>query len=224
VIEIVLRGPRANALSMAVLDLVERELDRAAGEPLLVTGEGSAFSSGLDLDELRSAAPSDVERIVTAIERTAKKLFLHPAPTVALVNGHAVAGGCLLAQCCDVRIGAADPRVRIGMTGVAVGLTYPPFVLAVLGRRLSPPQLETVLLGSERHSPDQALRLGLLDAIGDDPRALATSELGARAKLPRAAYAAAKRALREPAFATAAPADVVVPGWTGRLRDERDAG
>lgn len=222
--EITLRGRGPNTMSLAMLDELDRAIDAAAGEPLLVTGEGDAFSAGLDLDALAQAGPEDVARLLRTMGSVVRKLYLHPAPTVALVNGHAVAGGCLVVQCCDVRVCTDDPRVRIGMTGVAIGLTYPPFVLAVFGQRVPPPHVETALLGADRHAPQHALRLGLVDELASAGhlREVALERLEARARLPRAAYAATKLALREPALASIEGDHErfereIVPAWTGAL-------
>ncbi|MDQ3033013.1 MAG: enoyl-CoA hydratase/isomerase family protein [Myxococcota bacterium] len=222
--EITLRGRGPNTMSLAMLDAFERDIDAAGDAPILITGEGDAFSAGLDLDDLAKADADAVARLLATMERVVRKLFLHPAPTLALVNGHAVAGGCLIVQCCDLRVGTNDPRVRIGMTGVAIGLTYPPFVTAVFRARVPPPHVETALLGAERHSPEHSLRIGLLDEIAPSGhlRETALTRLEVRTKLPRHAYAATKRALREPAFATSATEHErferdVVPAWTGAL-------
>jgi enoyl-CoA hydratase/carnithine racemase len=223
-IEIVLRGRGPNTMSLAMLEQLEREIDAAGSAPVMITGAGDAFSAGLDLDALAKAGPDDVVTLLQVMDRVVKKLFLHPAPTVALVNGHAVAGGCLLVQCCDVRVGADDPDVRIGMTGVAIGLTYPPFVPAIFRARVAPPHLETILLGAQRFAPDRALQLGLLDELAPrtDARALAERHLAQRAKLPSHAYAATKRALRQPALSASADDQQrfereVLPAWTGAL-------
>ncbi len=220
--EIVLRGRGPNTMSLAMLSALERELDAAGDAPLLVTGEGSAFSAGLDLDELARADASHVAELLAAMERTTRKLFLHPAPTVALVNGHAIAGGCLLAQCCDHRVAPREPRIRIGMTGVAIGLVYPPFVMAVFRQRVPLASVERVLLSAARFSPDEALALGLLDELSDAPRARAEAVIAERAALPSHAHAAAKRALRAPAMRAAladgeAFAREVLPSWTRTL-------
>lgn len=219
-----LRGRGPNTFSLSMLREVERELDAAGDEPLLVTGAGEAFSAGLDLDELGTHEPAQVVELLSAMERVARRLFLHPAPTVALVNGHAVAGGCLVAQCCDWRVGVDDDAIRIGMTGVAIGLTYPPFVVNVFRQRVPAPHLENALLGAQRVDPKRALAAGLLDELApkDDARKLAISRLEARAMLPRHAYAATKRALREPLFHQTADEErrfkeETVPEWTKRL-------
>ena len=214
------RGP--NTMSIAMLVEIERALDDAKNEPLLVTGAGSAFSAGLDLDALTTLDASGVRDLLLAMERVTHRLFLHPAPTVALVNGHAIAGGCLVAQCCDVRIAVRDPKLRIGMTGVAIGLTYPPFVFDVFGARLAAPNVEKVLLSAARFDVDEALALGLLDELSSDARARAESILAERAALPIASYASTKLALRKPRIDASAAdrarfMDEVIPRWTAAL-------
>lgn len=223
-IEITLVGRGPNTMSLAMLDRVDAEIASAGEQPILVTGAGDAFSAGLDLDELAKADADYVVRLLESMERVVRRLFLHPAPTAALVNGHAVAGGCLLVQCCDVRICVDNPSVRLGMTGVAIGLTYPPFVPEVFGHRVPPPHLETVLLGAQLHAPERARELGLLDDVvsKDVARGIAESHVAARNRLPLRSYAATKRALREPAFARSAEdqrrfTEEVLPAWTGAL-------
>lgn len=217
-----LRGRGPNTMSTAMLLEIERALDDAGDQPLLLTGAGTAFSAGLDLDALATLDAGGVRDLLLAMERVTHRLFLHPAPTVALVNGHAVAGGCLVAQCCDVRIAVEDPKLRIGMTGVAIGLTYPPFVLDVFGARLTPPNVEKVLLSAARFDVDRALALGLLDEVASDAKVAAEAALAERAALPRASYAATKLAIRKPRIDASAPArarflDEVIPRWTAAL-------
>lgn len=225
---IVLEGRGPNTLSRAMLDGIVDKLDAAGEEPVLLTGAGDAFSSGLDLEALARADASEVGALLDAMERATRRIFLHPAPVVAAVNGHAIAGGCLVVQCCDVRIAVDHPKVRFGMTGVALGLVYPPFVPAVFRARVPVPHCETVLLGAGRYSPGEALALGLLDEIvpRDHLSARATEVLTERAKLPRAAYASVKRAMREAAYAGVAEAharfrDEAVPSWTHAIFGSR---
>jgi enoyl-CoA hydratase/carnithine racemase len=216
------RGP--NTMSLAMLEAVDRALDEAGDAPLIVTGAGTAFSAGLDLDALATLDASGVRDLLVAMERVTLRLFLHPAPTVALINGHAIAGGCLVAQCCDVRIAPRDSKLRIGMTGVAIGLTYPPFVLDVLGARLTAPNVERVLLSAAKFDVGEALGLGLIDAMVDPADAQRTAErlLAERVALPAASYAATKLALRKPRVDASVEArarfvEDVIPRWTAAL-------
>ncbi len=225
---LILEGRGPNTMSTPMLERLARELELAAGEAILLTGAGDAFSSGLDLDALERATQLEVGALLDAMERATRLLFLYPGPVVAAVNGHAIAGGCLVAQCADVRIGVDDPRARFGMTGVALGLIYPPFVPAVFRARVPSPHAETVLSAAERFGPSDALRLGLLDELAPRERLLARAEeaLEARARLPRAAYASIKRALRAPAYdgveeAHARFREDVVPSWTSAIGARR---
>jgi enoyl-CoA hydratase/carnithine racemase len=173
------------------------ELAAAGDEPVLVRGEGAAFSAGLDLDALDRGA---LHELLAVMDEAAGALFLHPGPTVACINGHAVAGGCLLALCCDHRVAQDDPGLRVGMTGLALGLLYPPIVLEILRYRLPSHTLDRVLLGAERFSAREALELGLVDEVAPNPLESARARLGRLASYPRGSYAQTKRLLREGAL------------------------
>jgi enoyl-CoA hydratase/carnithine racemase len=195
--EIVLSSPGKNALSTSVLGSLLRDLADARGEPVLLTGAGDVFSAGLDLKELAALETlDDARRLVGTLEQVVEALFLHAGPTVALVNGHAIAGGCVLALCCDRRVVTADPRVRIGLNEVALGLAFPPRTFAMVRAQLGGPAAERVILGAQLHDPAAARSAGLVDAVEPDARAAALALLEALARHPREAYARAKARLR----------------------------
>ncbi len=222
---IVLSAPGKNALSIAVLEKLRRDVDALAGEPFLLTGDGDAFCAGLNLKELATVDSDGMLRLLRALDAAVEVLFHHPAPTVAWVNGHAIAGGCVLALCCDVAVATANPRVRIGLNETAIGLPFPPRVTAVARHRLSPGALERVLLGAGLHSPQDARALGLVDAIADDG-SVAAQELERLAAHPRAAYALNKRQLRAGALASRSDEAIfaqVLPLWDSEETRRRAA-
>ena len=95
-------------------------------------------------------------------------LFEYPAPIVALVNGHAIAGGCVLALTADWRVAPAGSKARIGLNEVALGLHYPPRVLNLVKARVPPRWMEKVVLGAELATPAShrpRLKLPLLGAL-----------------------------------------------------------
>ncbi len=199
--ELVISSPRKNALSTSVLESLLRGLEEAEGAPLLLTGAGDVFSVGLDLTEVAAVADLDAaRRLIGALERLVEALFTYPGPTVALVNGHAIAGGCVLALCCDHRVAPHDPRVRIGLNEVALGLEFPPRTLAMIRAQLPPALAARAVLQAELHDPFAAREAGLVDELVDalvaEPRAVALARLAALARHPRDAYARAKAALR----------------------------
>ncbi len=219
-IEIRLEGPGKNALGTPLMTSVLRQLEAARGAPVLLRGHGDAFSAGLDLKEVLSLDGPGMERFLRLLGDLAAALFDHPGPTVALVNGHAIAGGCVLALCCDARVGVRAPRARLGLNEVALGLRFPGRLLRIL--RHQAPALDRLVLGAALHDPEAALALGVLDALAPDEvaaEAQARERLAALAALPPAAYAAAKADLRRGVSRTddaeeAAFLRDVLPAWT----------
>ena len=212
-IEIVLRGRGKNALGTSLMTELCQELERAQNSPVLLRGDAGCFSSGLDLKEVSELSPDEMRRFLALLEDLTLELFLHPAPTVAWVNGHAIAGGCVLALCCDHRVASDDTRTRIGLNEVALGVRFPPRVMALAKYRVPRHAIERVLLGAELHDPAQALKLGLVDELCADAERVAKERLAALAEHPREAYAAAKRSLR---------AGVLEPTADERSRFERE--
>jgi enoyl-CoA hydratase/carnithine racemase len=194
--ELVIASPAKNALSTSVLESLQRGLIDAGGEPVLLTGAGEVFSAGLDLKEVAALDLERARRLVGALEGMVEALFTYPAPTVALVNGHAIAGGCVLVMCCDLRVMTSDAGARIGLNEVALGLTFPPKTLAMLRSRLGASARERVLLGAQLYDPGGAREVGLVDETAPDARALAVERLEALSRHPPAGYARLKAELR----------------------------
>lgn len=217
-IDIVIEGAGRNALSTVVLTNLLSALQAAGDAPVLLRGAGGVFSAGLNLKEVATLDRPAMERFLALLERTFVALYLHPAPVVALVEGHAIAGGCVLALCCDWRVSGADEKARHGLNEVALGLQFPPQTWAIVNARLPPTTRERVLLGAGLHAPAEALALGLVDEVVAEPDARARAVLATLAAHPGMAYAATKRALREGVVALSdeARADFVaevVPRW-----------
>ncbi len=195
-IEIVLSGPGRNALGMRTMQACLDALEAAKGAPVLLTGDGPAFSAGLDLKEVSAFTTESAKGFLALLDRLVDALYKYPGPTAALVNGHAIAGGAVLALCCDYRVAVDDSGVRIGLNEVALGLRFPPAILELVRRRVPERHLETVVLGAGLFSPREALRLGLIDAVEEAPRPRAEAVLSVLSNHPRDAYADTKAALR----------------------------
>lgn len=218
-VEIKMDGPGMNCLGTTMTTWLLAQLEAAAGAPVLLTGTGRAFSAGLDLKEVAALTPGAAVTFLGGLERLMRTVYEYPGPLVAWVNGHAIAGGCLLALACDAAYGPSDPRVRVGLNEVALGLRFPPALLELARARLPRGSLETVVLGAALHAPADAVRLGLLTGISQDPEAAARAHLAAVATHPPDAYAAAKADLRGGVMApspelTARFQTEVLPLWT----------
>ena len=222
---ILLSGPGKNSLSTALMTRMLAEIRDAKSEPLFLTGEGDAFSAGLNLKEIVEHDAPGMAKFLGTLEELVEALFEHPAPTVAWVNGHAIAGGCVMTLCCDVRFMTArtNPRPLIGLNEVALGLRFPPLTFEMTRRRVSAQLLERVILEAALYDAPTAQRLGLIDEIGEEGDARAMLEK--LAKHPREIYAETKRAMRGklevPKEAHRRFIDETIPYWASPAVKER---
>lgn len=222
---ILLSGPGKNALSTALMESVLAEVKSACDEPLLLLGEGDAFSAGLNLKEIVTLDEAGFRKFLGTLEELVGALYDHPAPTVAWVNGHAIAGGCVMALTCDLRVMTARAGAVIGLNEVALGLKFPPKTFAMVRSRLTGPALERVVLEAALYPAKEAVALGLVHEIGEE--ADAKARLEALAAHPRDVYAYAKRAVRAkldvPAEEQRRFLDEIVPHWAAPALKERIA-
>lgn len=195
--EIRMAHPAKNALGNDLMEWLERELAAAGEEPVLLTGTGDAFSAGLNLVEFAGLEGDAIDAFVRRVDELAMRLYRHPAPVVAAVNGHAIAGGCVLLAACDHGVATTNPRTRIGLNEVALGVCFPPMIRRMLERSLPARHLDELLLGAGLYAPEEALRLGLVDELAEDPEAAARARLERWSAHPAGAYARTKEALHE---------------------------
>ena len=191
---IILSGAGKNSLSTALMQRTLEEVRDAKDEPIFLTGDGDAFSAGLNLKEVSTLDVAGMTTFLGTLEELVKALYEHPAPVVAWVNGHAIAGGCVLALCADIRVMTAREGVRIGLNEVALGLRFPPLTFAMVRARLTAPALERVLLEAGLYGAEEARSLGLVDVVGEEP--VARMMLSKLASHPHDIYAASKLLLR----------------------------
>jgi enoyl-CoA hydratase len=192
---------KANAMDIELLDELRASFARLSSETnsraVVVTGTGTMFSAGLDLRRLLDGGRDYVARLVPAMEACFLEVFGCDLPVVAALNGHAIAGGCVLAAACDVRLMSSDGG-RIGVPEHKVGVPFPAGVLEVLRFSLPPQRASELLLRGELHDPPAALAKGLVDELAPGgsllDRALAVA--GELAAVPPASFATTKRRLR----------------------------
>src|SRR5438270_14052138 len=197
-----MRAGKANAMGPAWLERMEALLDEALAaraRALVITGYEAFFSAGLDLPTLDGLDDRAMGSFMSGFSRTMLRIFELPMPVVAAVNGHAIAGGCVLALQADVRVGARA-ELRMGLNEVQLGIALPAVVLETLRAQVPPQSLLPIALEGRLFTPQEANALGLLHELVPPDRLeqRATEralELGA---LPLDAFAAVKRAIRAP--------------------------
>ena len=192
-----------------------------------MTGVGDkAFCAGADLGELiplmtgtREPQNEFDRRYADDISKKGMYLINNDPvkPVIAAINGHAIAGGCILALACDYRVASAHPKVRIGLTELALGVAFPPGVFKLLQSRLPSAHQDELMLGAGLHAPERALALGLVDAVAEDPVAAGRERLEQLAGYPSSTYVQTKRALHTVDFAAACAVpgawDMVLDAW-----------
>jgi enoyl-CoA hydratase/carnithine racemase len=198
--------PSANAIDLdlasefaTALEEIETN-DRIAA--LIITGVGSCFSAGLDLKALPNYDRAQQQAMVTQVNRLFGGLYGLPVPTIAAVNGHAIAGGVILALGCDYRIGA-EGSYKIGLAEVRVGVPFPVSAMAIVQSELSHTAARTMVLTARNFGPGEMLSMGILDELHPPEFVLQRAMEVAQemAALPRSIYGRVKRELRGAALA-----------------------
>ena len=195
--------PPANALDLDLLAEGHQVRERlAAEEPgaVVLVGRDRFFSAGMDLKAAPALSAAEQRETVGGINRLFSGWYAFPRPVVAAVNGHAVAGGLILALCADYRVCASEGR--LGLTELRAGLPYPLAAISVVRAELSPGAARRLVLSASLVEPPEALALGVVDELRPPdevlPRALEVAT--EMAELPRASYTIVKRQLRGPAI------------------------
>jgi len=188
---------RVNAQDVELLEeltLAVRDLQRSGAGALVITGAGRAFCAGVDLKRVVEGAASYTNRLVPALSDAFEAVFCYPGPTVAAINGAAIAGGCVLACACDRRL--IGPDAQIGASEVRVGVQFPLVALEVM-RYACGSHAEEVLLGGRTYRGADAIATGLAHrVIADDLVAAAVAEAADLGALAADAYGHTKARLR----------------------------
>lgn len=165
--EVRLNRPPANALTLEVMSALRRAIETApqAGcRALVLSGSPGRFSGGLDVPVLLGYDRATIGELWREFYALLKTLAASPIPIAAAITGHAPAGGTVLGLFCDVRI-MAEGDFKIGLNEVQVGLVLPPVILAALRRLVGPHQAERLAVSGRLLSPQEALTVGLVDAL-----------------------------------------------------------
>jgi enoyl-CoA hydratase len=165
----------------------------------VLTGAGKCFSAGVDLRAILDGGPEYTDGFLAAVSAAFLALFDHPAPVVAAVNGHAIAGGCVLAMAADLRLMSSG---LIGLSEVAVGVPFPVAALEICRYAMGPSVTRAVLQADNLDVHTAAAR-GWIDEVVAQEDLLSRAVETARAlgQHPPNAYAAMKEQLHRHARA-----------------------
>jgi len=197
-----------------------RAVDQARA--VVITGSGSVFSAGVDLQRIVAGGPSYVREFLPALSESFMAIFDHPGPVVAAVNGHAIAGGCVIAAACDVRLMSQG---KIGLAELSVGVPFPPAAMEIM-RHAVGPAIGHLVLTAALLDPAQAESIGLIQHVCTAEVLLESAVDRARqmARTPAGVFSVSKRQLQQPArdriAARSGEEEAVAEMWSSeRTRD-----
>jgi Delta3-Delta2-enoyl-CoA isomerase len=193
---------KVNALNEQVVDELASSLRALGSDPavrgILLTGTGKFFSFGFDIPEFLGTPKEEFARYLRKFTALYRDLFLHPRPVVAALNGHTVAGGFMLASACDVRVMVKE-NAKIGLNEIGFGSSVFAGSLEILRFWIGDRRAQEVVYGGALYTAQQALDLGLIDAVVGEGDLVgeAHGRLAQLAGRPPAAFRSVKRLLRE---------------------------
>jgi len=194
---------KVHALNEASLDrllLCCEEMHHDPGTRVVVlTGEGSFFSFGLDVPEIYDYSENDCARFLGKFTRLYTELYAFPKPVIAAINGHAIAGGCMLTSACDYRV-MVTGKARISLNEVTFGSSIFAGSVEILRNLVGSRNAEVIAMTGHMFSAEDAAALGLVD-LAVSPDALASNVISATEHykgIDLRAFAAIKRLMREP--------------------------
>jgi enoyl-CoA hydratase len=202
VIVLTMTHGKANALDVEFCDALANrfhDLNEADVKAVVLTGQGKIFSAGVDLKRLSVGAAEYIRRFLPSLHRLYEAVFFFSKPVVAAINGHAIAGGCVLACCADRRIVAQDAG-RIGVTEILVGVPFPALAFEIVRFAVPPRYLPEFTLSGATYATDEAMRRGWVDEIAEPGELMedAVAVASELSLLSPAAFAQTKMQIRQP--------------------------
>jgi enoyl-CoA hydratase len=162
-------GP-VNVMNLDLFNAVIETFAGLAEDPakaIVITGGGGrAFSAGVDLNAFLDGGESYAKAFLPALSEALMAVFSFDRPVVAAVNGHAIAGGAVLAFCADHRI-MSTGKGRIGTPEVLVGVPFPRVPLDLVVYAVGEQVARKLVIGGQTYDPDAALALGMVDELAE---------------------------------------------------------
>ncbi len=171
---------KTNSITMEALQGMEKVIDRVNNETdlkgIVLTGTGKYFSSGFDLGTFTSfASDQAIVDWFKIEEEVLYKLFTCSKPVIAAINGHATAAGMIVSMACDYRLVVNNPKIKVGMSEIKIGLSLTPAESEIMIFGLdTDKKYRDVIFGGEFFAPVDAVNKEIFDELVDDPTELIT--------------------------------------------------
>jgi Delta3-Delta2-enoyl-CoA isomerase len=161
-------NPINEALTEELLAAFEEAKTDPAVRAVILTGRDKFFSFGLDIPEFLSYPKADFIRFVTKFAGLYTYIFSFPKPVIAALNGHTVAGGCMLASACDYRV-MVSGKSKISLNEINFGSSLFPGSAVMLNYCVGARNAEIIAYTGAMFSAEEAKKMGLVDeVVGED--------------------------------------------------------
>jgi enoyl-CoA hydratase len=192
---------KANAMDPEFFSSLNQALDQALAESarlVIISGRDGIFSGGLNVKLMPTLTPEQMIDMVAQFGQTMNRVFTFPLPMAAAMTGHTIAGGCMLAFCCDRRFWLEGPW-RMQMNEMLTGMIFPSWMVNIFQRTVPIEFQMEMLLHAHTYSPAEALQKRLVHGLapeGGDVVALAKGACADLLALNARAYAGSKKLMR----------------------------
>ena len=206
IVTLSLNQGKVNPLNVDVVKEIFDSLKSIEGDStvkaVILTGQGKFFSFGFDVPELLTYSRDAFSDFLAKFTNLYSYMFLYPKPIIAALNGHAIAGGCMLALACDHRIIISE-KAKMSLNEIDLGVPIFVGITEILRFCVGSRNATEILYSGTLYSAEEALSLGLVDKITTveeltDASIKAASDLGRK---PYPAFAGIKSLLRKPILA-----------------------
>ena len=195
---------KVNALNEPMVEELTKSFEALAIDndvrSIIFTGSGKFFSFGFDVPEFLNYSKSDFIRYLEKFTNFYTYLFLFPKPIVAALNGHTIAGGCMLATACDFRL-MVTGKAKISLNEITFGSAVLAGSVEMLRYCVGSRNAQSILYSGAMYSAEEACQLGLVeqvsseDALAEDARKVAQEF----AQKDSSVFKSIKHLLRKPA-------------------------
>jgi enoyl-CoA hydratase/carnithine racemase len=165
---VVIHRGKVNAFNDNLIDEMSRTFGELALDPsvraIILTGTGKFFSFGFDIPQFLGYSKEQFTRYLTNFTRLYREIFIHPKPVVAMLNGHTIAGACMIATSCDYRV-MVTGKARISLNEINFGSSVFAGSVEMLKLLVGHRNAESVLYSGSMYTAEEALRMGLVDQV-----------------------------------------------------------
>ncbi len=167
-----------NRFNLPMLDAFKDSLDAVEADEsasaVVLTGEGKFFSNGLDLEWMTEAGEESTRLVVERLQALYMRLLAFPVPVIAAVNGHAFAGGAMLALACDERV-MRDDRGYFCLPEVDINIPFVSGMSKLIQAKLTPAAAHKAMVGGHRFGGPEAAQWGIADEATAEDQVLPTA-------------------------------------------------